>query len=129
MAAPLEVMRGISSAVSMAAQLREILEKAGQGEAIALLDDLSNELAGTNSQIVKLKEQMANLLAENAALKASKKEGKQKQILKSGCYEFEGEPGLYCISCYNGRGIKSATNRVNSRLRACPACGAAITSG
>lgn len=90
--------------------------------------DLSVDSGDMAMQLAKLKAQVEILAAENASLKAPKTEGKQKPVVRSGCYQFVDDPIFYCIACYDGKGAKNATRRVHSRLRGCPACGAAISS-
>lgn len=121
-----EILNGINHAIEIVSRLREVSRSPGAAELGVLLDDLSGELADTKAQIATLGKQIEKLSAENAALKTPKAPGGQKPEIKSGCYQFADEAGLYCIACYDGRGIKSATKRVHSRLRACPACGSAI---
>ena len=48
--------------------------------------------------------------------------------VKWGCYQFEGDAGLYCTACYDSRGARSRTTRLDSRRRQCPVCHAMIGS-
>ncbi len=46
--------------------------------------------------------------------------------MKWGCYQFEGDDRLYCTACYDTNGLKSATNRLNTKFQQCPVCKAQI---
>jgi hypothetical protein len=47
---------------------------------------------------------------------------KMKPKLKWGCYEFEGEEGLFCIKCYETQARKHPTTRMNATQRQCAVC-------
>jgi hypothetical protein len=47
---------------------------------------------------------------------------KTKPKIKWGCYQFDGEEGLFCIRCYETQGRKHPTNRVNTKQRQCAVC-------
>ena len=41
---------------------------------------------------------------------------------KSGCYRFENDPNFYCPHCFDRDQYRSATQRINSKLRVCTRC-------
>jgi predicted RNA-binding Zn-ribbon protein involved in translation (DUF1610 family) len=41
---------------------------------------------------------------------------------QSGCYVIEGDASRYCPQCYEKDQHRSATQRINSKLRVCPRC-------
>ena len=45
-----------------------------------------------------------------------------------GCFVFEGDENLYCPFCYNNKGLKMQTTRLNSKNRMCTSCGKIIPS-
>jgi len=51
-----------------------------------------------------------------------------KPRLKWGCYEFDGEEGLFCTACYDTKGQKIRTTRLSSKFRQCPVCKAVFGS-
>lgn len=129
MTSPVELLTALNHSISIVSRLREISKNIQEAEIRNLLADLSNELADAKLQLATVKEQVARLSEENQALKAAKPENKQRPTVKWGCYQFEGEEGLYCTACYDTKGQKVLTNRVNSRFRACPVCRVSIGSG
>lgn len=42
--------------------------------------------------------------------------------IATGCYRQAGGEGYFCPDCFDRRGLRVATRRLNSRLRVCPAC-------
>jgi hypothetical protein len=52
-----------------------------------------------------------------------------KPRLKWGCYQFEGEEGLFCTACYDLKRARIQTTRLNSSQRACPVCKAVFGTG
>ena len=45
-----------------------------------------------------------------------------------GCYIFNDDKQYYCPLCYDNTNTKVATQRINSKLRVCPACRSSIKS-
>jgi predicted nuclease with TOPRIM domain len=82
----------------------------------------------------KLEEKVSALEAENADLKqkiaaAADQASREKPKFKWGCYVFEGEPDrLYCPACFDTKGKKHLTTRINSNRRMCSVCQAALGS-
>jgi hypothetical protein len=95
-------------------------------ERVALAEQKFKDIEAENRA---LKERIAVLIAENDTLKREL-EGKQaaemaaakRPTIKWGCYQFDGEQGLYCPACYDTKGKKHLTTRINSNLRRCSVC-------
>lgn len=51
----------------------------------------------------------------------------ERPTLKWGCYKFEGIKGLYCPVCYEEKGLKIATSRINGGIYKCPKCNAKLS--
>jgi hypothetical protein len=122
----MDVVAGLTNAIGIVSRIREISKNIEQAEFKNLLADLSMELADAKLQVVGLKEQVAELQQRNSELARARPENKQKPKLKWGCYQFEGEEGLFCTACYDTKGVKSQTSRVTSRFRLCPVCNATL---
>ncbi len=45
-----------------------------------------------------------------------------------GSYRFEGEEGLFCIRCFETKGLKHPTIRLNSRQRQCAVCQTVVST-
>ena len=124
-----DIIGGINNAIALVARLREVSKNISDVEFKNLLADLSGELADAKLQIADLKERLALQAQEIQSLKRADLSAKPKPSgTQWGCYRFDGDDGLYCTSCYDSKGLKSRTNRVNSRSRACPVCRAVIGS-
>ena len=124
----MDIISAINNSISIVTRLREISKNASEAEFRNLLADLSNELADAKIQIVSLKEQIATLAEENRVLKNAKTEKKERPVLQWGCYKFEGDEKLYCTACYDTKGQKNVTTRLNSSRRMCPFCKAVFGS-
>jgi len=118
---------GISSAISaiktsieLVGKLREIAKNMEQAELKATIAALANQLADANLKMAELKEEMATIKEENQALKNRAENGKP--TVKWGCYIFEGDERLYCPACFDTKGKKHLTTRVNSKKRQCSVC-------
>lgn len=126
----MDIITTISTSISLARRLREISKNIEDAEFKGLLADLSSELADLKLEAASLKEQIVTLQEENALLKKTTSTADEKPIgRKWGCYQFEGDDGLYCPGCWDSRRKKSSTTRVNTRFRHCPVCNAPIGSG
>jgi hypothetical protein len=124
-----DVITAINHSISIVTRLREISKNITQAEFKNLLADLSNELADAKLNIANLKEQIAEQAEELRALKtAAERVARQKPKTKWGCYQFEGEEGLYCTACYDTKGAKSITTRLSATRRMCPVCNALFGS-
>jgi hypothetical protein len=51
----------------------------------------------------------------------------EQPTLKWGCYKFDGREGLYCPACYESKGLKVLTSRINYKIRKCPLCKAELS--
>lgn len=51
----------------------------------------------------------------------------EEPTLKWGCYKFEGLNGLYCPACYESKGKKIPTSRINGGIYKCPLCKAEMS--
>jgi hypothetical protein len=125
----MDVLAGIDRSIGLVKRLREISKKVSEAEFRNVLGDLSNELADAKLKIATLKEQLATQVEEIRELKRAASQAKQKPSVKWGCYKFEGDENLYCTACYDSKGVKSLTNRLNTKLRQCPVCKAQIGAG
>ena len=125
-----DAFAAINTSITLVSRLREISSHINEAEFKNLLADLSIQLADAKLQIAGLKEQLADQVDEIRALKRAAPEGKEKPSgTKWGCYQFKDDDGLYCTACYDTKGAKSRTNRVNSMMRMCPVCQATLFSG
>lgn len=124
-----DILVGINNAIMIVGRLREVSKHISEVEFNNLLAALSGELADAKLQIADLKEKLAIQAQEIQSLRRADPGRKQKPSgVKWGCYQFEGEEGLFCTGCYDSKGLKSLTNRVNSQSRSCPVCRAVIGS-
>jgi hypothetical protein len=62
----------------------------------------------------------ARIVDEHGHLQQPTRRSKPK--IKFGCYQFEGEDGLFCIRCYETQARRHPTTRVNSSQRQCAVC-------
>jgi hypothetical protein len=122
----LDVLAGIDNAITVVRKLREISKNISQVEFKNLLADLSNQLADAKLNIAELKEQLAAQTMEIQMLKHTPSESREKPSVKWGCYQFEGDARLYCTACYDTKGKKILTTRIDSRHRGCPVCKATL---
>jgi hypothetical protein len=123
----MDVLVGIDRAIVLVKKLREISKKVSEAEFRNVLGDLSNELADAKLKIATLKEQLATQAEEIRHLKNTDKP--KPSGVKWGCYQFEADEGLYCTGCYDSKGLKSLTSRLNTKSRQCPVCKAQIGAG
>jgi hypothetical protein len=124
----MDIISTINNSITIVSRLREISKNLSEAEFRNLLADLSSELADAKLQIATLKEQLAKLSEENCALKAMRPEEKKKPSgLQRGCYRFKNDEGLYCTACYDSKGKKSLTTRLNTKFRQCPVCKALLS--
>jgi hypothetical protein len=125
----MDVLSSIDHSITLVRRLREISKNVAEAEFRNLLADLSNDLGDAKLEIAALKQRLADQAEEIAALKAADPAVRQKPSgEKYGCYQFEGEDGLFCTACYDTKGRKSRTTRLNSHFRQCPVCKAMFGS-
>ena len=110
----------IANAIALVRKLDEIAKKLKQAEIKAMIAELADQLADAKMKMAELKNDIASLQEENKALK-SKAEG-EKPTMQWGCYIFEGDARLYCPACFDTKGMKYVTTRLNSRRRRCSVC-------
>lgn len=123
----MDVVSAVSNSIALVKRLREISKNIEEAEFKNLLADLAGELADVKLEVADLKEKIALLQEENRVLKEVTPEKEQKPIgTKWGCYQFEGEDGLFCTGCWDSKRKKIRTNRATSRFRTCPVCKATI---
>lgn len=123
----MDIISSLSHSLTLLSRLREISKNINEAEIKNIIADLSTELADVKLNAVNLKEEIVKLKEENRQLKAqiSVKESK-KPKRKWGCYTFENEEGLFCTACYDTKGLKIQTTRINSKFRECPVCKARL---
>ena len=125
----IDALTAIDHSISLVGRLRKIWKNISEAGFKNLLADLSNELADAKLQIAALKEQLAAQAEENRVLRNAARDAKSKPSVRWGCYQFEGDDGLYCTACYDTKGLKCITTRISAKLRACPVCKAQLGSG
>lgn len=125
-----DAITAINTSITLVTRLRDISQHIDEAEFKNLLADLSLQLADAKLQVAGLKEQLAEQTDEINALKRAAPAAKEKPSgTKWGCYQFKDDDGLYCTACYDTKGARSRTNRVNSNMRSCPVCRATLHSG
>lgn len=126
----MDIITTISTSITLAKRLREISKNIEDAEFKNLLADLSSELADLKLEAAALKEKIAELQEENSLLKHTASPTDEKPSGRRwGCYQFEGDSGLYCPACWDSKRKKSSTTRVNAKFRHCPVCNAPIGTG
>jgi hypothetical protein len=122
----MDVIAGINSinvAIQTVTRLREISKNIAEAEFKNLLADLSNQLADAKLEVAALKEESARLHTELLEVRQSSGRRDEKPVGKKyGCYLFKDDTELYCPACWDARGKKSTTNRVDIDFRRCPVC-------
>lgn len=88
--------------------------------------DLQGTLISAREAMLELQDKYAQILRENKQLREMSAPKQRPSGIKWGCYQFEGEEGLFCTACYDSKGSKSQTTRVNAKFRMCPVCKAVI---
>ena len=126
----MDIITTISTSIALAKRLRDISKNIEDAEFKNLLADLSSELADLKLEAASLKERIAALQEENALLKQTTQPTAEKPIgRKWGCYQFQGDDGLYCPACWDSKRKKSSTTRVNAKFRLCSVCQAPLGAG
>ncbi|HKI44082.1 MAG TPA: hypothetical protein VKA08_02000 [Balneolales bacterium] len=123
----MELISSLNGAIKIVKRLREISKNIEEAEFNNLLADLSNELADSKIHIAELKHQILQLEQENEHLRVKWKAQNEKKTMKWGCYQFEGDDGLYCTACYDTKGDKIRTTRLDIMHRKCPVCKAVLS--
>ncbi len=112
----------VKTAYDTSKKVFEASKTLANAELKLLIAELAQQLAEANLQMAELKTSMVHLQEENAALRGKKEEGKP--TMKWGCYQFEGEEGLFCPKCWETKGKKYHTNRAeHGTAFQCTVCG------
>lgn len=90
--------------------------------------DLQGVIIAARQQTLEIQEKYERVLQENKELKEITAP-RQKPQMQWGCYRFEGENGLFCTACYDTKGQKIQTTRLNINFRQCPVCKASFGAG
>ena len=123
----MDIVTSVTNSISLVKKLREISKNIAEAEFKNILADLSRELADAKLEAAELKERIAALQEEVRVLKSTAPDKEDKPIgTKWGCYQFEGDDGLYCTGCWDSQRKKIRTNRATSNFRRCPVCKATI---
>lgn len=126
----MDIVTTVGTAITLTKRLREVAKNIENVEFKNLLADLSNELADIKLEAASLKESIAKLREENLLLKSTAQPVDEKPSgRKWGCYQFEGDDGLYCPGCWDSKRKKSSTTRVNTKFRICSVCRAPLGGG
>ena len=126
----MDIISIIGTSIGLAQRLREISKNVADAEFKNLLADLSSELAHAKLEAASLKEKLAALQEENALLKQTVSPSAEKPSgRKWGCYQFEGESGLFCPGCWDSKRKKSSTTRIDTHFRKCSVCQAMLGTG
>ena len=122
----MDPISAIDHAITLARRLREISKNVAEAEFKNVLADLSNGLADARLEIAALKEQLAARSEEVRLLKAATSAPVEKPVVKWGCYQFDGDDGLYCTACFDTKRQKNRVTRLNTQFRQCPVCKALL---
>ena len=90
--------------------------------------DLQGAIIATRQQIMEMQDRYEAVVAENKRLKAATAPAETPTVMW-GCYQFEGDEGLYCTACYDTKRQKSLTTRIDPTFRYCPVCKIPLGSG
>ncbi len=110
----MEIATIIASLKAATASGRKALELSKTMQNLELrttIAELMNALAESSMNLADLKADLAQLKEENAVLKASlasasARDNQPRPKIKWGCYEIEGEEGLFCIAWLRNEGEK-----------------------
>ncbi len=125
----MDIITSVSNSISIAKRLRDISKSIENAEFKNVLADLSMELADIKLEAAALKERIASLQEENAILKKTSLPANETPTgRKLGCYQFDGDDGLYCPGCWDSNRKKSSTTKAIANFRLCSVC-QAVTGG
>ena len=129
----LETVQTLGAALTGIKTLAEIASTVKNAEIRQELNtkiaDLQGTLIAARQEMLDLLEKYEQVLRENKRLKDLAVPKEKPAGMKLGCYTFDGEEGLFCTACYDSKGQKSQTTRLNARYRSCPVCKAVIGAG
>src|SRR5690348_11407783 len=125
----------VNAIVSAQATLKLLRDAVGTISSADLQMQLYSKIADLQSQLLDAREQMLEmqghveqLRRENQDLKnAAERRASTRPTIKWGCYQFEGEQGLFCTACYDTKGQRNLVTRLpGGQLRMCPVCQAVL---
>jgi hypothetical protein len=73
--------------------------------------ELMDTVLNVRQQMLDLQQKYMEVLDENRRLKEAVAP-KEKYTVKFGCYQFEGDDGMYCTACYDSKNKKIRASRV-----------------
>lgn len=96
-----------------------------RNELKAKMADLMDTVLSVRQQMLDLQQKYIEALDENRRLKEAVAP-REKPKFVHGCYQFEGDDGLYCTACYDSKGKKiRASNVLNHMI--CNVCKAHLS--
>jgi len=128
----IEILKSLGTAVT---SIKAISDLAATITNVQLRQELNGKIADLQGVVIAVRQQMLEIQEKYERLLEERKELKeiiaprQKPQMQWGCYRFEGENGLFCTACYDTKGKKIQTTRLNINFRQCPVCKASFGAG
>lgn len=98
-------------------------------ELTSKIADLQSDILAARQQMLEMQQRYEELLKENQRLTDhAARHLAKKPPLQWGCYKFDGEEGLFCSGCYDSKGERNQTSRIDARKRQCQVCRVVIYS-
>ena len=116
------VISSVSESIKLVGKAKEIAERLKYVELKTTIAELANKLADANTQLAELEEDEIRQLERREHFTSREKAKPARPKMKWGCYMFDGDERLYCPGCYDTKGKKHVTTRVNSNERRCTVC-------
>ena len=116
----------LNQAIALAQRLREVSKNIADAEFKNLLADLYSQLGDAKLEAANVKAELAALMEENTELRRVRETEEEPSGSKWGCFQFEGDDGLYCTACWDTKKQKIQTTRTVGSFRKCPVCNAVI---
>ena len=116
----------LNNAISVAQRLREVSKNIADAEFKNLLADLYSQLGDAKLEAANVKAELAVLMEENTELRRVRETEEEPSGSKWGCYQFEGDDGLFCTACWDTKKQKCRTSRTVGPFRMCPVCNAVM---
>ena len=111
----LPILETLTAALSGIKTLKEIVSglsnKEVRNELNEKIADLLDVILSARIQMAEMQDKYEQILKENKELKEATAP-REKTTLKWGCYQFEGDDGMYCTACYDSKGKKIRASRV-----------------
>ncbi|TNE41644.1 MAG: hypothetical protein EP321_03250 [Sphingomonadales bacterium] len=126
----IEVVQTIQTSIEIVGKLLALSKKIGDADFKMLIADLSNELGDAKLEAANLKNELASLRQENTDLKQRlERRENDRPIYADGVYNFEGEDGQFCTSCFDTGQRKIRVRRLANGFEVfgkweCPSCNA-----